>query len=116
MPVPSIECKIQYDQVYEEIASSASSLSPEKLVMLQDMLKAMSTAVILMEGMEGDDEHCEAIGMSPKTFYERVRLCFDVAFPRSAAMEGDSIEELDYKVLRGSFQVAHELSWGILTV
>ena len=65
--------KVQLDNFLREFQRNEQGMSTEQhdLIMLQ--VRAMATAIVMLDGLAGDKEHKDGIDMSPAAFYHRSR-------------------------------------------
>ena len=115
---PSRSFHLQLAQVLEEVNEKFDTLSPDslKMKMIEEQLSAMSTAVLIMEGMEGNDEYRESLSMSPKTFYERCHGMLKEIF--QVEHEGKILytTQVEKHLLTNTFSLAHQTVWSLLSI
>ena len=115
---PSHSLHLQLTQVLEEVNDQFESLSPNrpKMKLIEEQLSAMSTAVIIMEGMEGNDEYRESLSMSPKAFYERCHGMLKEVFGVENEGKIPYTNQVEEKLLTNTFSLAHETVWNLLSI
>ena len=115
---PSHTLHTQLAHVLEEVNSRFEILSPDKpkMKMIEEQLSAMSTAVIIMEGMEGNDEYRASLTMSPKAFYERCHGILKEIFQVEHKGTLDYTDQVEENLLTNTFSLAHQTIWNLLSI